>query len=260
MKYDFWKKLASLQQNQKPYVIVTLFAVKGSAPQEVGAKAVISGTGLESGTIGGGKLEAAAIKYAGELLSTSDRKEPHLLTWNLQRNIKMTCGGEVEVLFEHFTQSAWKIALFGAGHVAQALCQTLSTLECSVTCIDPRENWLSQIDYANIKTICMERPEEYINELDPDTFVVSITKGHAFDVPVLKAAANSGKAFPFIGVIGSDSKGRAIKSELKESGVSEVFIEKINIPLGLPLGNNDPAEIAISISAQLLQQRDQHGS
>lgn len=260
MKSDFWNKLAYLQQNQKPYVIATLLGVKGSAPQEVGAKAVISSTGLEAGTIGGGKLEATAIQYAKELLATNEKKNPRTETWNLQRDIKMTCGGEVDVLFEHFTQSAWKIALFGAGHVAQALCKVLATLECSVTCIDPRSSWLELIDHPNIKTVCLEHPEEYISSLDDETFVVSITKGHAFDVPVLRAAAKSEKAFPFLGVIGSESKARAIKSELLESGVSESFLESLHIPLGLPLGNNDPAEIAISISAQLLQERDRHGA
>lgn len=260
MKLDFWNKLATLQQNQTPFVIATLFKVKGSAPQEVGAKAVISLEGLEAGTVGGGKLEAATINYALDLLATKEKKTPRTETWNLQRDIKMTCGGEVEVLFEHFTQKAWEIAIFGAGHVAQALCKVLATLECSVTCIDSRADWLALIDYPNVKTVCLDTPEEYIAKIEEHTFLLSITKGHAFDVPVIQKAAESKKTFAFIGIIGSKSKASAIKLELQKSGVDEKFLENLHIPLGLSLGNNDPAEIAISISAQLLQERDQYGT
>ena len=58
-----------------------------------------------------------------------------------------------------------------------------------------------------------------------------------------KKAAESKKTFAFIGIIGSKSKASAIKLELQKSGVDEKFLENLHIPLGLSLGNNDPAEI-----------------
>lgn len=260
MKTSFWNKIAEQQSKQKDFVVMTLLNVRGSAPQEIGAKALVTAEGLQGGTIGGGKLEATAIEKAMGLLQSQSRVSPEVVTWNLQKDIKMTCGGEVQVLFEHFTQAHWKIAIFGAGHVAQALTTVLSSLECSVKVIDPRKEWLEQISGENITTLCCEQPEHYAQNLGPEHFVLSITKGHSFDVPVLAALAqneaqNSIK-FPFIGAIGSETKARAIKSELSGKGISSEFLERLHIPLGLALGNNDPAEIAISISAQLLQERD----
>lgn len=260
MKANFWKALLQAQEEQKPYVVMTLLNVRGSAPQEVGAKALVTPSGLRAGTIGGGKLEATAIAKAKEILTQSHRSHPELVTWNLQKDIKMTCGGEVQLLFEHFTQSHWNIAIFGAGHVSQALCQTLSTIECTVTVIDPRPEWLELIKFPNIHKVCLPEPEAYVPNLPAGSFILSITKGHAFDVPVLEAVSKNQLNFPFVGAIGSETKARAIKSELREKGVSTEFLERIHIPLGLPLGNNDPAEIAISITAQLLQERPGHGT
>jgi xanthine dehydrogenase accessory factor len=61
---------------------------------------------------------------------------------------------------------------------------------------------------------------------------------------------------PFIGVIGSGSKRAVLLRELREDGLSDHLLEKVICPVGLPIGGNDPAEIAISIAAQLLQQRE----
>jgi xanthine dehydrogenase accessory factor len=81
--------------------------------------------------------------------------------------------------------------------------------------------------------------------------------GHAHDVPILEAISRHAPDAPYIGVIGSKVKGIKIKQELKEMGVNDIFLERLNVPLGLELGNNDPYEIAISITAELIQTRDQ---
>jgi xanthine dehydrogenase accessory factor len=82
-----------------------------------------------------------------------------------------------------------------------------------------------------------------------------MTMGHAHDVPILYEIFKSHPDCPYVGVIGSDVKGIKIKRELKELGVSEDFIAKLRVPVGLPIGNNDPNEMAISIAAELLQVR-----
>jgi xanthine dehydrogenase accessory factor len=62
--------------------------------------------------------------------------------------------------------------------------------------------------------------------------------------------------FPFIGCIGSEVKARKLRGELEALGISREVVGQLRCPLGLPIGGNDPAEIAISITAQLLQERD----
>jgi xanthine dehydrogenase accessory factor len=62
--------------------------------------------------------------------------------------------------------------------------------------------------------------------------------------------------FPFIGVIGSDSKAAILRRELIADGVHPQLVEQIHCPVGLPFGTNHPHEIALSIAAQLLTERD----
>lgn len=60
----------------------------------------------------------------------------------------MTCGGVVTLLFEPFGPAPWRIALFGAGHVAQAVARLLVPLDCQVEVIDPRPEWLAKLPTA----------------------------------------------------------------------------------------------------------------
>jgi xanthine dehydrogenase accessory factor len=84
-----------------------------------------------------------------------------------------------------------------------------------------------------------------------------MTMGHAHDVPILIEIAKHAPDCPYVGVIGSEVKGTKIKKELEQIGVQKDFIQKLRVPIGLPLGKNHPFEIAISIAAELLQVRDQ---
>jgi xanthine dehydrogenase accessory factor len=131
--------------------------------------------------------------------------------------------------------------------------------------IDSRLEWLQKLPSATpskLQPCHLEVPSEAIASLKPNAFVVVMTMGHATDLPILKALADLEKEssanwkFPYIGVIGSEAKAIRLKTELHQQGVSPEFTNRLLCPIGLPLGNNQPAEIAISISAQLLQARD----
>lgn len=252
---NLWNKAQQLSQQARSFVCITLTATRGSAPQDPGAKCLVSQEGLEFGTVGGGKVEAAAIEKAWEILKREEAHPPLQLTWNLQKDIKMTCGGEVTLLFEHFPASSWKIALFGAGHIGQALAPVLTRLNCQLTIIDERHDWLDKLaDNAVKKLSCA--PKDAITHFDAKTFFISVTKGHASDVPVLWEIFKHFPNAPYIGVIGSKAKANVIAKDLSELGVAPEFIERIRIPVGLPIGTNAPEEIAISIAAELLQVRD----
>lgn len=259
------QEMLSLHQQGIDFVCVTLLDVIGSAPQNIGAKMLVSTRGLESGTIGGGKIEKTCLAKAHELLTDSDKQMLHAIQyveWNLQKDIGMTCGGLVRVSFELYSTNQWSIAVFGAGHVAQALVPILCALPCQVTCIDSRSEWLERLpDRSNLKTICLEQPADYIAHLSDHHFIVSMTMGHAFDVPILKAAldrqSSTGNRFPYIGVIGSPAKAGVIRRDLSKQNCDPEMIADIICPMGFAIGSNHPAEIAISIVAQLLQFRDQ---
>ena len=254
---DIWQKASELKQAGNSFVQITLVDVRGGAPQDIGAKCLVTEKGLSFGTIGGGKVEAKAIEYSIKLIKNKKTSLLETLKWNLQTDVGMTCGGEVTFLFEVFKSIKWPIAIFGAGHVSQALVRVLMKLNCQLTIIDSRKEWLDKLPKDCGEIVLETEPKNYVKNLSNEHYFISMTQGHAFDRPVLEEIyKNFPKTF-YVGVIGSKQKATVLKSELKENNVRKDFLENLRIPIGLPLGKNNPEEIAISIAAELLQQRDQ---
>jgi xanthine dehydrogenase accessory factor len=245
--------LQKLQADQVPHVVVTLVGVRGSAPQVQGAKAIVGEAGLICGTVGGGKIEAKAIQLAQEYLSSKNKKSCDLVVWNLQRDIGMTCGGEVQLFFEIYDLSLWTIVLFGAGHVVQAVVPMLLLLPCRIICVDPRHEWLDKLpENPRLKRLHHPHPPSVVESLDPTSYFLLMTQGHSTDLPILVEVLQRFDP-PYVGVLGSLQKAKILRRDLQNSGLSDEKIQSFFCPLGLPIGNNTPAEIAISVCAQILQ-------
>src|ERR1019366_7669378 len=142
---SIYEQVVALENEGTPFVLVTLVEAVGSTPQDAAAKMIVTAEGLHSGTVGGGRVEAAALKVALEILGKADGK-PRFASWTLKGDIGMTCGGSVKLYFEpHFGPGPWSIAVFGAGHIAQALLPVLLPLPCRITCVDARPEWLARL-------------------------------------------------------------------------------------------------------------------
>jgi xanthine dehydrogenase accessory factor len=252
----FLDHIQKLRETGKTAVVVTMVHARGSTPQEVGARIIVGSEGLLFGTVGGGKVEEKCIATAKAMLQTEDNHQ--FFDWNLQKDVGMTCGGVVGFYFEKILPRAqWKIAVFGAGHVAQELVRLLVKLDCDITCADPRMDWLNKLpEHYRLTKILTDDMKEVVKSLSPKTFITSMTMGHAYDLPILIEAMENFE-FPYIGVIGSESKARILKNDLKKAGIDEEKIARLFCPIGEDFGNNSPSEIAISITAQLLRHRDQ---
>jgi xanthine dehydrogenase accessory factor len=236
------------------FCVATLVNVRGSAPQDQGAKIIILPDGSIEGTIGGGKIENHTIEYAKNLLNGGEVKQTFFETWNLQKDIGMTCGGEVSIFFEVYNKTPWNVVIFGAGHVSQSLVKVLALLKCNLTVVDNRKEWLSKIEnYSNVKIVFKEDMSSYIKEVSDNSFIVIMTMGHSTDLPILKEILVKNSVYPFLGVIGSKSKRNTIEKELSKNNIKNT---NFLCPIGLPIGDNSPAEIAMSISAQLLEYKD----
>jgi xanthine dehydrogenase accessory factor len=265
--HGFVERLAELSNSGVPFVCVTMVEAIGSTPQDAGSKMLVTAEGLVMGTVGGGRVEAKAIQQAQEMLAhptpdTGHRPQgghptPKLVEWNLKRDVGMTCGGTVKLFFETYNHSDWRIVIFGAGHVAHAVVECLGQLDCHVTCIDPRPEWLDRIPARpRLRKIHCDEPRTLVAELPADAFVVCMTMGHATDRPILEEIFGQGRTFPFLGVIGSRAKRAVLLKELAAAGIPSDRADAFHCPIGLDLGTNQPGEIAISLVAQLIQQRD----
>lgn len=253
---SFLHAFEKLKADGLDFVVVTLVNIVGAAPQEMGARMIVSLNGLEYGTVGGGKVEKRSIEEAQRLLSES-KSEPHFAQWNLQKDIGMTCGGVVNFFFETFRQKTrWTVAVFGAGHICQELVPLLTKLSCQVICIDPRQDWLDKFPKAaNLKLICTDDMKAIVDELPNKTFVAISTMGHAFDLPILTKVMQQRSRFSYVGNVGSHQKSLRLKADLEAAEIPSDIISQFHCPMGEDFGNNTPIEIAFSIVAQMLRTR-----
>ncbi|MEM1013879.1 MAG: xanthine dehydrogenase accessory protein XdhC [Planctomycetota bacterium] len=246
------RRSAELADAGEPFVAVTLTEASGSTPADAGAKMLVTADGLVAGTVGGGRVEAKAIAVAQAMLA--ERAACRALDWSLKADVGMTCGGRVRLFFEPVGVATWPIVVFGAGHVTQALAELLVRLPCQLTCIDPRPDWLARLP-AGVRRDESPDPPAEVARLPGDAMVLCMTRGHASDLPVLEALFKTDRTFPYVGAIGSRAKAAVLRKELLAAGVAEERIV-FHCPIGLPIGTNHPAEIAVSITAQLLEARD----
>ena len=247
--------MLDLEHAGDAFGVVTLVDAHGSTPADAGARMAVDADGLRFGTVGGGRIEAKAIGVVQAMLA--DREATRFVDWSLRADVGMTCGGRVRLFFETRNAATWTVALFGAGHVTQALARVLTALPCRVLCIDPRADWLAKLPpgVQARELADPQAPDAEIDALPDRAAVLCMTRGHATDLPILRHIFATGRRFDHLGVIGSDAKAATLTRELKQSGIDPAAID-FECPMGLPIGTNHPGEIAISITARLLQARD----
>ncbi len=254
---SFFEKLQELLESGVPFVAVTVVDVQGSVPQDSGSKMLVISEGHYLGTVGGGKVEKRAIEEAQSMLNYENGRETKFVSWALDRDIGMTCGGSMKLFFEPYNLNTWKIVIFGAGHVANALINLLVKLDCHITCIDSRQEWLDKLPKtAKLKTVLAANMPDMVKSLDEDSFVMCITMGHTTDKPILLEILKQGKKFPYLGVIGSKAKAERLKKDVLDAGLPAELQNAFYCPIGIDIGSNHPQEIAISVIAQLIQERD----
>jgi len=253
----FFEVLNELMAAEVPLVTVTVVDTMGSVPQDRGAKMIVTAEGLRHGTVGGGKVETKAIAEAQRMLRGELAETTQFVQWNLNKDVGMTCGGIVKLYFEAHNAGRWRIVIFGAGHVAQALATLLVHFDCHLTVIDPRPEWLERLP-ASPKLTAVHSTDmpSMVATIPDDAFVVLMTMGHTTDKPILLEILRTRK-FPYLGAIGSHSKAVILRRDVEEAGLPEEAQRAFYCPIGLEIGSSNPYEIAVSVIAQMMQTRDQ---
>ena len=163
-----------------------------------------------------------------------------------------TVEGPAGDVFVEVFNPPLRLLIVGAVHIAQPLARMASVAGYDVTVIDPRGSFATDDRFPGV-TLVNEWPDEAMPPLDPDrrTAVVTLTHDPKIDDPALAAVLRS-DAF-YIGALGSRRTHAARVERLEEAGFTADEIGRIHGPVGLSLGAVSPAEIAVSILAQVTQ-------
>lgn len=241
-----YSDIGSYHREQQEGTVCIIVSSSGNTPRRSGSKMMVFPNGATTGTVGGGSIELEAIQVARQTL-----KKPHLQTFHLKDDVGMICGGEVTIYFEPLLKKP-VLYIFGGGHVGQAIVKTGADLGFEIIIIDSRSEvadffantsakvW--QMDYA----VALEK----IPYNDNSYFVIT-TPRHEYDETILAAIAR--RPHKYIGMMASVAKVAAVRERfLQEHILSPELLDTIDMPIGVPIKCETPADIAISVWARIV--------
>jgi xanthine dehydrogenase accessory factor len=268
-------------------VLVSVDSVQGSGPREVGAWMAVFPQTLVN-TIGGGHLEFQAITEARALLSrpahvnvlsvngnfaSAPTHEDNALTtrYALGPALGQCCGGVVHLKFERISAAdapalkqrllanGQPLALFGGGHVGRALVDVLSTLPYNVQWIDSRDEIFPAQLPPNVVCEHSDPVHAAVADVPSGASVLIMSFSHAEDLDVVAACLKRQRLhgdLKFVGLIGSKTKWATFQHRLEAKGFTAQELSFITCPIGVSgIAGKEPEVIAVSVAAQLLQQR-----
>lgn len=260
MVHIHWSEAVQLcHRKGEAYALITILGCSGSTPRDQTSKMVVTQE-CTYDSIGGGSLEFTVTTTAREKLARNETSA-EVIPLPLGGALGQCCGGFVTVLIETFSACDFKIVLFGAGHVAQALVKIIGELPCQVSWVDNRIDVLSPAEVEqlppNITFHGNEEPINMLGQLPIGSHLLIMTHDHPLDYALVAAALQRNQleesTFPYIGLIGSETKAERFRYRLMADGFSEAALANIECPVGLSaVPGKRPMEVAVSIAAQLI--------
>lgn len=247
------KHLNELIERREEVALVTVTNKAGSGPRGSGSMMLVDKNGqLLYGTIGGGGVEEQAKKDAAICIKNNESKALHyeLTLKDTKDSLHMACGGIMDIFVKVFTNNN-QLIIVGAGHIGKELSTFSKMLGYHTVMIDHREEYANYERYGHVDVVLAGDVVEHLMNIniDEQTSIVIVTHGHMFDMEALEAVINTDARY--IGMIGSRSKIKHIYSELENKGISKERLQDVFAPIGIDIGGETPAEIALAIMAEV---------
>lgn len=206
------------------------------------------------GTIGGGAMERYVVEQALEALSEgASRTVSRDLVQSGKRAAGMECGGSMEVHI-HVVRAKAKMLLVGGGHVSLAIGEMAALLEFDILVAEDRPEFVTAERFPWARRLyCNEDIRAAVREadVDADTSIIVATR----DEDIVAAEEALKTPAGYVGMLGSKRKAALAVQRLREAGISESRLESFHTPVGLDIGAQTPAEIAMSILSEVLTLR-----
>ena len=204
-------------------------------------RVVVTADGERSGTIGDARLDDAAVARATELLHTGGSRVERL----------SGPDGDVPVFFEHHGPPG-TLVVVGATQVAMTLVALARELGLRAVVIDGRERLATRERFPTADELLVGMPSDLVAGITPAPSIAFVLVAHdyKYELPVLRHVLRTEAGY--IGMLGSSRRGTAVKGMLAEEGFTPEELERVRTPIGVDIGAQTPAEIALSILAEIV--------
>ena len=246
----FYEHVIKADRENRNYCLATVVETKGNTPRGAGSKLLVFDTGETFGSVGGGAVEKAVTEDCLALLASGGTLLKTYSHFN-ESDPAMTCAHNVTVFME-CSAHVPHLYLCGGGHVAQAILKIAKTVGYHVSLLDTRDLSAFGDDVTAADEIVRLESFSDIEKLtlSPGAAVVVCTFSHKGDEESVLAVA--GKQPAYLGILGGKPKITGIFRSLREKGFSPEQIRAIHAPVGLDTGGEKPAEIAVSVMAEIM--------
>jgi xanthine dehydrogenase accessory factor len=233
--------------------LVTVVETSGSTPRKAGAKMLVFADGRTEGTIGGGLVERAMVAQAAEVLATgAPRLVTHMLQGESAESSEMICGGEMRIYLEPYGRGR-HLYIFGGGHCGLALAPVAARVGFAVHVLDDRPEVVTRERFPMAASLTHGTYADIAGriKLRPDAYLVIMTESHRGDAAVLANVITH--EYVYLGMMASTRKRAQTFTALQAQGIAADMLARVHSPIGLPIDSETPEEIAVSITAELVQ-------
>jgi xanthine dehydrogenase accessory factor len=191
-----------------------------------------------------GDLGDATLTSAARVLLASGAESPMCVTIS---------GSEVELYVETMTPEP-ELVIIGAGHIAVPLSKLGALLGFRVTVLDDRPDFAAMERFPEAdRVIVADFDDPFAGiTINDQTHIVMVTRGHRYDYDCMLVLAKADVQPAYVGMIGSRRRVKATYEQLAGEGVDGEWLARVHAPLGLDLGAETPAEIAVAVAAEIV--------
>jgi xanthine dehydrogenase accessory factor len=247
------EKILELLREGRAFAVATVAEARGSVPGKQGAKMILLPDGTPFGTVGGAGLEE---KVKGLCRKALEERRGGLAKFDLmyykEGALDSLCGGSVQILVEYMAPIP-HVLIAGGGHCGLEVARLCDQLGYFYSVLDDRAEYCSRERFPRARRTVHATPEKFFAEEDLGSYshVVLVGWSHKIDTELLFHLV---RKFPrWIGAIASKTKKLEMFRRLKARGIPEEALGRIVAPVGLPIGAETPAEIAVSILGQIIE-------
>ncbi len=224
-------------------VAVTLVDAPAEEAALVGQMLILYPDGKTIGCL----VNREITRQAVEVATKNEWKKPFLHEFISEES------GPYRLFFDRLTKK-FEAVVFGGGHISQPLVEILGLLDFQVTVVDDRPQFANSQRFPQARQVlCTEftvAVEEGLVQIGQHTAVIVITRGHQHDLDCLRVLLDKGAGY--LGMIGSRRRIIGILDLLRAEGAKEKELSQVYAPIGLDIGAQTPAEIAVSIAAEVI--------